>query len=277
VFNCFKCGEKGTDLYLISALEGKPLYEVKKKFSKDTKKFVPVVTGTLQTAMAQLSMLEMPRSRPEPTFAEVEYPPFYRPVFPLSKETGPFYQYLIGPKRGLTDQDIEENQLGCCTDGTYKNRVIIPIFMEEKLVGYQGRDITGTATPKILNPFGFNKSKVLFNYDRAAKFDEVVIAEGAFGAIRIGPNAVATLGKLISDEQLRLLEPFKRITIMLDSDAHEEADKTARRLKNLNVFIVFLKTGQPDDYTRKELEKLVSEAVYGRSLAALSTILEGKL
>ncbi len=63
------------------------------------------------------------------------------------------------------------------------------------------------------------------NYDRARIEPHVVIVEGPFDAIKIGPHAVGLLGKVGTDEKIAYLLRMKaqRYTIYLDRGNQEYA------------------------------------------------------
>lgn len=111
-------------------------------------------------------------------------------------------------------------------------RLILPVWQAGNYCGFQARAL-GDHRIKYLNASGMDKSKLLYNYDVAIKqTNELIITEGIFDCLKAGPTAVAAFGKAISEHQLRLisLHPFKRIIILLDEDAYEDAKKLAKQL-----------------------------------------------
>lgn len=283
VYNCFRCGAGGMILNLLAELEGKSFNAMKSKFSIGPKKFTPIKSGSLQEAMAKLEKLQTHPPPPSLTFAEIPLPIGSTLLKPENKGSlTPFFNYLIG--RGVEEQDIYRCEMYACTSGQYRNRVILPIRMDGTLTGYQGRDITGRSPLKVRNPLGMNKSKMLFNYDTACRYDEIVVLEGPYGAIHAGENAVAVLGKELSYDQARLLEPFKKITICFDANAWEYSFKAVSKLLNSKVFVALLPQDtdrgdklQPDDLTKDELKNLIQNAIYGRNLSALEAMIKTKL
>lgn len=126
------------------------------------------------------------------------------------------------------------------------NTIIFPIWMEHKVVGWQSRvlfnpdnitdDIAAAMglprdsdghylkPPKYFTSPGLEKGRAFFNYDVARCGELVVVTEGPMDAIAVGPNAVATMGKGVSDFQARILKAYwKLVVIMLDpGDADKE-------------------------------------------------------
>ena len=105
-----------------------------------------------------------------------------------------------------------------------KNRVVIPARDQFfQLVGLIGRAITNDQIPRYLYSTGFPKSKILFNLCNAKIFDDVIVVEGSLDAMKIHqagyPNVVATLGAIITEDQMELLKNyFDGITIIPDND-----------------------------------------------------------
>lgn len=83
------------------------------------------------------------------------------------------------------------------------------------------RMATGTDASK-----GVGRSSVLLGFDAALAWNDthntrvpfVVLTEGPLDAGRIGPPAVAMLGKYLSDQQMHLIKPFKKVIVVMDND-----------------------------------------------------------
>ena len=117
------------------------------------------------------------------------------------------------------------------------NTLIFPIVMDGKTVGWQSRllynpdsilpeqyplfgfckdeDNDYIIPPKYFTAPGMDKGRILFNYDNARKFNSVAICEGTFDAIKVGLNGVATLGKGVTDYQVRLIKAYWKFAIIL--------------------------------------------------------------
>jgi hypothetical protein len=122
------------------------------------------------------------------------------------------------------------------------DRLVIPIIQthatpieQSQLRGWQARtikDISGS--PKYLTAAGMSKTGVLYGLPRAGTGDEVlIVVEGVTDVWRLGSNAVATLGKSISDRQRQLMLAHFRgrpVLVAYDADASSEADKVRNQL-----------------------------------------------
>lgn len=151
--------------------------------------------------------------------------------------------------------------------GDWKFRLIIPFYFKERVVSFQGRDITGkqelryktlAVQKSIVDP-----KHILYNIDNCKK-DSVFVVEGAFDVFRMGDNFVATLGTSLTEYQIKLLAGYKRIVFIFDpeKEAQDRAREYASRLSALGrkVEIVDLEMDKdPGDLTEKEAQKIKKE------------------
>jgi hypothetical protein len=113
-----------------------------------------------------------------------------------------------------------------------RNRIIIPINWQYKLVGWQARAI-GDHKIKYYTMPGLNKNYMLFNGDRAKLHRFGVVVEGVFDVFRVGTRAVGLLGKSMSLHQRRLASAYWHtgaIALMLDPDALEDMENIQKML-----------------------------------------------
>lgn len=164
-----------------------------------------------------------------------------------------------------------------------ENRLIIPVFHNQQLMGWQARylgaTIPGKKIPKYFTMPGMKKSEVLYGYDLAASHNFVVLCEGPTDCWRFGPEAVALFGKTLSTRQRDLVVGHPAwargcIVVLLDADARAETDRMAVDLGQYarNVLRVDLPAGyDPADYSRRRLRREVFRLARARGidLAAL--------
>ncbi len=113
----------------------------------------------------------------------------------------------------------------------FRNRLIFPIFDEQKrVIGFGGRAL-GQETPKYLNsPESaiFNKGRVLYGLSQAApmirKLNQAIIVEGYFDLLSLHlkgfKQTVATLGTALSSFQIRKLKGMAEdLLLLFDGDA----------------------------------------------------------
>lgn len=141
--------------------------------------------------------------------------------------------------------------------GKFKFRIIIPIFLKNKMVAYVGRDITEMSDIKYLNSAEENSiipvKSALYSINPIR--DTAIIVEGIFDAWRIGKGAIATFGKTATKEQILLLKGLKRVFIMYDADAIEQSHKLAYSIGNIvpYVEIIELEQDDPDSLSDQEI------------------------
>lgn len=131
----------------------------------------------------------------------------------------PHKRYL--KKRGFNHRVLAEEWglLGTGPIGPYKFRIIAPIFYEERLVSYQGRDITGRSPIKYkacpLDLEAIPHKEILYGLDKATGHT-IIVVEGVTDVWRLGPGAVATFGIEWTKEQASLIKKFPRRFIAYD-------------------------------------------------------------
>ena len=156
--------------------------------------------------------------------------------------------------------------------GRMSGRVVIPIHDPQgRLVAYAGRALDSTP-PKYRLPAGFLKSRVLFNFHRAAAWEQpaVVVVEGYFDCLQVHQagyrSVVALMGTALSDvaEKL-LLEKFRRVILMLDGDSSGRGatERIAAQLAGkCSVGFAMVATGsQPDQLEREEIRELLAPSL----------------
>jgi DNA primase len=107
--------------------------------------------------------------------------------------------------------------LHVCYEGRFRNRIIVPYYRDGKLVGYQGRDFTGTAIAKYINATGM--AREFWNYNTLSTSEWVLLVEGVFDAFRWWPNVVACGGKPTTEQIDILVNAKCKVIICLDLDA----------------------------------------------------------
>ena len=174
-------------------------------------------------------------------------------------------QYLEGRGFGIRDFDVPGAPLYCedYKKGSYSfgPRLIFPVYQFGVYRGFQGRTIWKNTDPKYVNASGMSKKTVLYNFDNAFKQkNELVVVEGVFDVPSTGVDrTVASFGKAVSDEQIRLiaLGDFQRIIMFLDPDAQGEGMSSAKKLaKNHDTFVCRLHDKDPGELKKDEIEFL---------------------
>jgi hypothetical protein len=138
-------------------------------------------------------------------------------------------------KRGLDPYRLAQRGWGYCVGDRLFGYLIIPYYLQGKLVYYTTRRVMGSG-PKFDNPdiedIGIGKSVLIYNYDALHYHEHVYLVESAMNAETLGDNACAFGGKKLSKHQITsiITSPCERVTIILDPDAYKEAMKLAMKL-----------------------------------------------
>lgn len=188
--------------------------------------------------------------------------------------------------RGISMKVAEQNYLGYCADGKYKNRIIMPDFENGDLVYWQAR--TWLPAPKtkaekkwyrkVMNPSlseedkvrnlnMYDKSDIISNIDHVLSRGMAIICEGKMDSLKIGPLGACIHGKVMSDTQfiklVRNKDKIHTIVVMLDGDALSSALKICDRLyKHFNnLYIAVLPQDKdPGDLSRPEIVSYIEGA-----------------
>lgn len=145
-------------------------------------------------------------------------------------------KYLI--MRNFIPDEIQQNWniKGTTHLGDYKQRIIIPIYMDNVLVSYQGRDITGKQDPKYkacpIPLETLHHKDLLYGMDNVSQ-DKIIVCEGVMDVWRIGYGAVCTFGVGYTKKQLLLLSQFKKIGIAFDMD---DSGREAAKMLQMGLY-----------------------------------------
>ncbi len=190
----------------------------------------------------------------------------------------PFTQYLLG--RGFKDKTLlqftQTYQLHWAVSGRYKQRVIIPLCQDQKLVGWTSRSIhpkTPTRYLTLSEDEGalLNVKKMIFNWDSLIDDpqDLIVVCEGPFDALKMdyfgkpyGIRATCLFSQMATMEQVAyiaaLTDLYQKVIILLDSTATALAESLCDQLPMLPVEAKTLPNGfdDPGELTMAQVWKL---------------------
>lgn len=153
--------------------------------------------------------------------------------------------------------------------GNFRHRLIIPVIMKRKTVGFIGRDVTGRAALRYKSsPDTHNlivRRRWLFNID-SVQNGNAILVEGPLDAMRLGDGAIAMFSTAFSNEQILQLAKMrlKNVFVMFDgeSPAIQQAYKLAYRLAPFveHVEVIEMPEGKdPGDMSQDEVRKLKRE------------------
>lgn len=120
---------------------------------------------------------------------------------------------------------------GIGPDGPYRWRIFVPVTYQKKPVSWTTRAVGSKIEQRYLSAPPEHESRpiksCLFGADLATG-PSVVVVEGLFGAVRIGPGAVATFGLAYTRSQLRQIARYPVRAICFDTEP--AAQRVASRL-----------------------------------------------
>lgn len=272
-WRCFTCGDAGRDASsLIAKVESLPW--------KDA--IVSVITGPgMRIGRVDRIEAELNKeaSRPTPQvwheigmpegFVSLTFEPTIWPSFGVPTKDAILRGITYCQRRGIPDYVQRAMRLGVCTCGPFKDRLVFPIWDSGgRTIFYQGRAMWNkrpdrryikTLSPR-LQEGSAGAADVVLNLEfvKSHAMTSVLLVEGPIDCAHAWPDAVATLGKHLSYEQIRLLvrAGIRQLDLCWDADAIAEMMATAPVLADLfDVRIVELPPGtDPGDLTKEQIE-----------------------
>lgn len=189
-----------------------------------------------------------------------------------------FIDYLLG--RGFKEKHLptltKNYRLHWTVSGRYRQRVIIPLYQDARLVGWTSRSIhpkTPTRYLTLSEDEGalLNVKKMIFNWDSLINEpqDLVVVCEGPFDALKVdyfgkayGLRATCLFSQMATMEQVAyiaaLTDLYQKVIIMLDDTATLLAESLCDQLPMLPVEAKALPSGfhDPGELTSAQVWKL---------------------
>lgn len=168
-----------------------------------------------------------------------------------------------------------------------KGRIVAPVYMREKLVGWQARYVGDTPKGKAkwYTCPGMRVGSCLYNYDRMCQQQTKVIVEGPADVWSFGPQAAGIFNKVMTKEQRQLLvNCFNEgdvVVILLDpeQDPKSKARGEQHHIEKLfaelqsepklrgRVVKMYLPHGcDPDELDREYMRSLISEQAHKQGL-----------
>lgn len=115
-------------------------------------------------------------------------------------------------------------------------RLIIPIYINNMMVAYVGRDISGLNNKKYKNSSNEKSvipvGKCLYEIDKIKNNDKIILVEGPLDQWKLGDGAVATFGITYTKEQIQLLREKNPSKIIILFDSEKKAQEQAIKLAN---------------------------------------------
>lgn len=165
-------------------------------------------------------------------------------------------------KRNFDPDKLEKefNLYGTGPYGNFKFRIIAPITLGNRLISYQGRDITERAHLRYMackkEEEVVHYKNTLYNIDNCTE-NKCIVVEGITDVWKIGDGSCATFGIGYTKKQVILLaKRFKQIFILFDKDdpAIEKANRLAYELSGIGTEVEIISINEKDPASLKELD-----------------------
>lgn len=153
-------------------------------------------------------------------------------------------------------------------DGSdFSLRIIIPIYYQNQIISFQGRDITDRHKLRYkgcpIEKSVMNYKSILYNIDNC-RGKRIVVTEGITDVWRMGDGFCASFGTAITRWQIKELNRYDEIFFLFDPEpeAQAKAQDVARQLASLGKYteILILDSGKdPADLSDEEAEYLRKE------------------
>lgn len=166
--------------------------------------------------------------------------------------------------RGITESDIIKYNIGYCSNGRYRNRIIIPSYNKRGIANYfMARSFEKNPSRKFDAPT-CNKAEIIGLENTINWSVPIILCEGIFDAIAIKRNAIPLFGKTIPKAiMLKLAESqVKTVYLALDKDALKEALNYSEKLVNMGkeVYLIELDGKDPSDLGFEKITELLHNA-----------------
>lgn len=221
VFGCWACGGGGF-LWWIATMLG----DERGNVARDTLARVTGLRGDTSAEDLQKFLDQLFEGEAEaPTIQSIaKYQPSvldkWNVVHPyLTEFRGIPEQNVVDSRVGYGEIDV---RMGDNPDGTplfkRSQRIVIPHFWKDDLVGWQSRRLIDDGTPKYVSTPAFPREQTLYNYD--ATSTGVVVVEAPLSCIahRDSAHMEATFGASVTTRQMDLLAQHEHVVLWMDQD-----------------------------------------------------------
>ena len=168
-------------------------------------------------------------------------------------------------QRGLSREESEQYELAYADVGVWRERVIIPLYEEDRLVGLQGRAILDSNPLRYLT---HGRRPLYRSWEPSPERASVLcVVEGFFDFVvvnRVVPT-VATLGTMVSPRQLEALKALirehwvKTVLVWYDAGADVEAFALQLKLQPLvHTLVVESVSKDPGSLTEENVREVLA-------------------
>jgi DNA primase len=257
-FRCFSCGAQGSLAKLVYKLTGKSIY-----------KFFNITDINSFHFENSIKNKKDDKQRASFDIKDIEIKGNLLDIKDSKDEK--LLEYVN--KRNLSNYFIDYFDIKYCTyckvnNIEFRNRLMIPIYNDGRLTGYEGRDFTKLQKPKVLYSKGTDVS-TLFNFDNLNRDETLILVEGVMDLplifTEITENVTCLFGAVITNKQKKLLNEFKK-DIVYFQDNDEAGDNSVKELDSFLEKEFYIakseKKGQdPGDLKLEELRSCLNNKI----------------
>ena len=204
-YNCLGCGNSGGLLWFIGICRGTT--------GDDARQWIGTTTGTggnLQDLSALLQFFDSLYE--QKTGHEAPMPQMSSRVLDPWMWVHPYLTEM----RGIPEETILHFKVGWDPEA---NRIVIPHFWYDHLVGWQTRRLLNDGSPKYHNSTDFPKDRTLYNYNPQG--ERAIVVESPMSVLakwHLTPEIEATFGAMVTDRQARLISIHREVILFFDND-----------------------------------------------------------
>ena len=220
---------------------------------------VETLIGTVDRTQIEKKQEKEKSNAPQPK--QLEFPKEIKPIG-IKGSSARFRAYL--ERRGFNPVQRAIDNYGLCYStlpGPWKDRLIVPVWIDGRLVTWTGRSIHSNAEIRYRTLSKENSvlslKDTIWNFDQLNKepLEHLVLVEGPFDALKLDfygkeleLRATCTFGLSLKDAQIDLLSAlkFKSLSILLDSGTEQQALSIQKQLAFLRPKILTLPLGIED-------------------------------
>ena len=175
------------------------------------------------------------------------------------------HPYLTDPPpsgRGIPEENLTKHSIGY---DPLINRIVIPLWWDGDLIGWQTRRIEDDGTAKYMTSHLCKKSRILYNWSEVDNESRYVLVESPLTVvakthlIEDGYRFISTLGANVSQPQLDLLSELGEVVIWLDND---EAGKRHTDQLVYDLTARSVNVGVVDSPYREDADELDDDTVF---------------
>ena len=287
IFHCFGCGVGGNVIHFVSKIESLNFKESLEMLADKAGITLPTIdTGEDSKRQELKEKIYKINEAVAELYHKTLYEPIAKPAqeyvkkrkldnktlvnFKIGYAPNQNILYKFLKEKGFNEEEILTSTLVKKYNNTYidsfKNRLIFPILdVRNRVIVFGGR-VLDNSLPKYINSpdtVVYNKGRNLYglNVAKNSKLDKIIMVEGYMDCVSLHqrgiPNAVASLGTALTENQGRLLRKYsEKVVISYDSDGAGQAAtlRGLEILKNIGCDVRILQmegAKDPDEYVIK--------------------------